>query len=659
MGSLVNRLGRRGTGLSWKSGALVLLVTSGLGMPSIAIGETLVEEMTGLLNSHPRLNAAAKSVLSSDEAIRQARAAYLPTVKLSGDTGPEYIENKTRSTTNDSEPWYRKRDSASVTITQKLFDGNATESQVASARLNRDVSATTVRSTRQEILLEAATAYINVKRWTRQVEFATQKESNIQGQLALEDERVKRGSGIALDVVQAKQRLQRSKEDRVRAEGELENAITRYSQVFGHPPQVGQMQDVDPPAQLLPPNLNLALDIAGSENPTLANADLSIDINAEKRRLAEAGYYPTFDLVGKANYEDNKNLTLGVRRDMSLLIQGNWEIFSGFKTDAAISQAAFDYAAAKDQRMHAGRKVIEATKIAWRDMTTARDRLDLLSNAVDLAYEMVDGMRKQREAGKATVREVLDQETALYDAQITYNEAFQDMRLAMYRLLWSIGRLEVEDLARIASQAMTDGDRTQSGLVATAPEQQKGDVEASAASTAILSSNASPSALQALPTADIPGPTEQLSPPLQSAATPPMVPLLTIESPALAQPAIVATPQTAGIGVQQEVPVPQAIAEMPALLPTLPRYEPATALISPPMPQDPAPVLIPPASAKIKKVTTAAPVAPSKAPSTSAQRQPQSAGLAPKAPIARTAQVSPAEGDSAANVLGGGLGFGR
>ena len=37
-------------------------------------------------------------------------------------------------------------------------------------------------------------------------------ETNIQNQLNLEDERVQRGSGIAVDVLQAKSRLQLAKE---------------------------------------------------------------------------------------------------------------------------------------------------------------------------------------------------------------------------------------------------------------------------------------------------------------------------------------------------------------------------------------------------------------------------------------------------------------
>ena len=45
--------------------------------------------------------------------------------------------------------YYVNRDTAGVTVTQKLFDGFATDSQVASARLTRENSAVTLRTLRQ------------------------------------------------------------------------------------------------------------------------------------------------------------------------------------------------------------------------------------------------------------------------------------------------------------------------------------------------------------------------------------------------------------------------------------------------------------------------------------------------------------------------------
>lgn len=68
------------------------------------------------------------------------------------------------------------------------------------------------------------------------VELSRETEATIQRQLKLEDERVQRGSGVAVDVLQAKSRLQISKERRVNFEGALADAVSRYMQTYGQLP---------------------------------------------------------------------------------------------------------------------------------------------------------------------------------------------------------------------------------------------------------------------------------------------------------------------------------------------------------------------------------------------------------------------------------------
>ncbi|MBF0333915.1 MAG: TolC family protein, partial [Alphaproteobacteria bacterium] len=97
---------------------------------------------------------------------------------------------------------------------------------------------------------------------------------------------------------------------------------------------------------------------------------------------------------------------------------------------------------------HAGRKIGEQTRIAWSGLETARERLAVLEQAVNLADEVWEMRKKLREAGKATVMDVLDAESDTYTARITYVNASTDMRLAVYQLLQSMGRLTLETTNR-------------------------------------------------------------------------------------------------------------------------------------------------------------------------------------------------------------------
>ncbi|MDO8608007.1 MAG: TolC family outer membrane protein [Phaeospirillum sp.] len=417
-------------------------------LPSaVATAASLEEEMQELIESHPQIQSKTKSVSSAEQGIRGARSGFLPTAKLGGDEGYEYIDSPDRRLTQ-GRPFSNKRNTASLTVTQKIFDGFATDAAVDAAKTSHQISTSDLRATRQSTLLEGAAAYLDILRQTKLVALSRENERKVSEQLNLEDERVQKGSGIASDVLAAKQRLQIAKERRVNYEGAFQTAVAKYVQVFGHAPNVATLSDPPLPLDLIPETVEDSLEIAEKGNPSLESSTKTIDLSNERRRAAEAGYWPTLDVVGKADYENGKNGVIGPRRDWSILLVANWELFSGFKTDAQVAQASWDHAASKDNRLYTSRKVSEAVRTSWHKLQTARQRLDLLDNAATLAEEVWEAQKKKREAGKATVQEVLDEETKINEARISYTGAFYDMYQASYELLSGMGRLEVEGLIR-------------------------------------------------------------------------------------------------------------------------------------------------------------------------------------------------------------------
>ena len=299
----------------------------------------------------------------------------------------------------------------------------------------------TLEGTRQNTVLEGINAYLNVLRQKRLIELARENEATIQQQLNLEDERVQRGSGVAVDVLQAKSRLQISRERLVSFVGALEDAVSRYTQAYNHPPDIESMIDPVPPVEMVPSELDRALDLAIVGNPALGNSSVTIEVARERKRTLRAEYYPVIDLDSTYNFEKHAGATVGVRRDYSVTLRATWGFFTGFSTRNLLSQAAFNLGASKDTHDFTARKVIEQTKLAWQALLTAKKRLVLLENAVNIASEVFSSRQKLREAGKETVINVLDAENEVNNAQINFTSASYDERLAVYQLLLAMGLL--------------------------------------------------------------------------------------------------------------------------------------------------------------------------------------------------------------------------
>ena len=421
--------------------AFALLILPGA--PSNA--QTMEEELQGLINASPEILASRKTLQSTLKGVDGAFAGYLPKVDAVGESGPEYIDSPLLRQTNEQD-WNKVKQVAGITVTQNLFNGFGTPSAVRTARLNVEVAEFTLTGTRQDVLFRGSSAYVDVLRQRRLVELARLSEATIKRQLNLEDERVQRGAGIAVDVLQAKSRLQVAKERRVAFEGALENAIARYIQVFGHPPDPDRMVEPVPPEALLPEDLDEGLKIADRENPLINSSRATVEVARERRRAARADYYPTVDVVAGANYENDVDLVEGERRAYSVVLRATWNLFNGFATQAGVAQAAFDYRASQDNHETAIRRVFEETRRAWHELMTARQRVELLENAVNIAAEVFVARRRLREAGKDDLLNVLDAESEVNNARISLTDAAADARIAVYRVLQGIGRLDAPQL---------------------------------------------------------------------------------------------------------------------------------------------------------------------------------------------------------------------
>lgn len=436
---------------AWRAGAAIAAVAGLSFFSTDSRSESLEQALTELLGNNPRLAAAQHNIVAKEEGTREAFSAYYPTLSFIGDAGYEYSSTPSRRATGDG-ALSSDRESAALTLRQTIWDGNRRESQYEISKLNKTVADLSFNVAVQDLLFEAIAAYHEVIRNVRLIQIAMDDETTLQQQLELEDERVTRGSGIAVDVLQAKSRLQQAKERRVALEGRLREAKARYAEVYNKEPAVEELIEPVPPVGLLPEDVDSATVIAVTDNPVLAVSEQSIDIAAHEREVARSEFFPKLELVGRASHENNVDGVEGHREDYSIVMQVTWELFSGFRTSAANARTAATRLQRVEERNETGRKITEETRLAWESLQTARQRVELLQNAVNIAEEVYNARERLRAAGKETSINVLDSLSELRTAQINFVNASYDARVSVYRLLRAIGHLQPKDMGLTVAQ---------------------------------------------------------------------------------------------------------------------------------------------------------------------------------------------------------------
>jgi adhesin transport system outer membrane protein len=401
---------------------------------------SLNNELIDLLKTHPRLLAGQERVKAAAAGVREAWGAYFPQVNINGNVGHARVDSPARRQALNK-PFRGGTNSVGGELRLNVFDGFGKDANLSRSRLQKIAAGLELEAELQQTVFRGVTAYINVLRQSELLRLARLSERTIMRQLHLEDERVRRGSGLTVDVLQAKSRLQIAKQLRVQVEGDRHTAISRYIQVFGHAPRMAAMRDPVPPSASLPESLERALSEATTTNPTLKKAARDIEIAEQRRRSAQAPLFPRIDLVIEGRRDSGVDGIPGIRRDYTFLVKMTWELFNGFATQSRVIKAARLRAAAQNDHRYVYRQVEDEARIAWHKLRTERQREALLANAINIAAEVFRARQRLRAAGKETVINVLDAENEVNQARIQHTAARYDAMLAVYRLHFTLGQL--------------------------------------------------------------------------------------------------------------------------------------------------------------------------------------------------------------------------
>jgi outer membrane protein len=397
----------------------------------LAQAETLPEAMASAVDGNPTLAAQRQRLNASREALPQAWAEALPSVSLSagasiGDSYPTPGDER-------SETW-----SGSANASQLLFGSGRVLATTRAARAEIRGAVADYDLAQQNLLLDVASAYANVRQQQAVVTARQTSADNLTHLFEYAQAQFDAGIITRTDVAQAQARLAQARTQLVQAQGSLAAAIQAYQRLVGHPPS-----DLQPPAtvQGLPAELQAALDTAGRNSPfllgaiaTADQADANVDVAASGGRLRvtlEAGS----SIAGDFDADDLETSgdSVGVRFSLPL-IQGG-AIRSRTRQQRALSSAAnLEVAAAQ-------RTVQEGVTNAWTGLASARAAVVSAREQVEAQELAYEGVRLEQETGLRATFEVLEQEQNLLDARLALAQAERDLVVAERNMLAQVGAL--------------------------------------------------------------------------------------------------------------------------------------------------------------------------------------------------------------------------
>lgn len=408
--------------------------------PKVAEAESLETLLPYVIENHDRVRASKARLTAARNRAREALGAWYPTLGQTANAGHERQQNDNG---DDSSTGFHEWD---IKLTQLLWDFGSTNGAIDKARLRVEEARYTLIDTRQSLILEAITAYMNAIRSNAALKFAIESEDNIRRQTGLEEALVGLGSGFSTDVLQAKTQLAGAQARRAQSEGGLASALNRFKAVYGlMPSNIEALEMVPYPAAYLPQTLTQASDIAFETNPSLKNAILASDIAVEDVRIARANNFaPKFEGSAERKFKKNVGGTIGSEQETLAKVEMTFDFNLGFTAINTLRASESDLSATTYTAADTRRTIEEQVRNAWQQLDTAKKTASHLSNQANIAAAFLELARNERQLGRRSLIDVLSGETNLINAKSDALSAETDVIIAAYGMLAATGQLEYD-----------------------------------------------------------------------------------------------------------------------------------------------------------------------------------------------------------------------
>ena len=413
-----------------------------MAVPSIAAADAmgLKEAIQLAISTNPDIGIVASNREAVDEELRQARGLYLPQIDLAAGIGKERTNDRaTRSDAIGGDALTLTRQETSLTLQQRVFDGFESDSTVRREKARVESAAQRVAENTEFLALDAIGAYVGVLRQRELVRLAEENvriHTSILGSLR---QRLAGGGGSRADVAQTEARAARARATLTQTLNDLRDGEASFTRVVGQFPD--GLEPPEFPSGVLPADLDSAVGLAGTNNPTTKIFEADVRSADAEVSLAEVPFYPAITLEAQSEYNDGRDGVDTYEFNNQVMVRLRWNLFRGGIDRAARQEALARLSENKNRRLRSFLEAEQEMRQSWFALEASRQRVEDLSESVKYNMETRDAYRQQFEVAQRTLLDVLDAENELFVSSGQLVTAQTNELLASYRVLAVSGML--------------------------------------------------------------------------------------------------------------------------------------------------------------------------------------------------------------------------
>ena len=443
-------MSRKPFGASVGAVVRLALAIAGIGMAgSAAVADTLEWALVQAYQNNPSLNAQRAALRATDENVPQALSGYRPKLSVTASGGYNYEDATSQlpiggalTTIRYAEQFASR--SVGATATQTLFNGAQTANRTRQAESQVEGARETLRVTEQQVLLDAATAYMNLLRDQAILELNRRNVEVLTEQLKQTRDRFNVGEVTRTDVAQAESRLAAGRSSLLGAQSNFVTSQANYRRVIGVDP--GRLAPGTPVDRLSPAVLPGAIKEGQSRSPSVLAAMYGVDVAALAVKISEGALYPNLTLQANLLAGQYPAFETIKETSASLVGQLTVPIYQGGAEYSAIRQSK-ETLGQQRLNLDVNRDQARATVVqSWGQLDAAKAQIEATTAQVNAAEIALNGVREEARVGQRTTLDVLNAQQELVNARVALVTAQHDRVVASYTLLAAVGGLSMPRL---------------------------------------------------------------------------------------------------------------------------------------------------------------------------------------------------------------------
>lgn len=405
------------------AGAVLLQSSLVLAAP---VDLSLQQAIDQTLQHNPALQIAGADQRKAVYGIDDAKAGRLPSISL----GSSY------SVDNHNNDLAANDINNSLRLNWQLYNGGRTDGQLRQAELGRDSADLTVEKTKQQLKLDATTAYYNVLQTGSMVDVNQETVNNLKQHYEQVNAQYEAGIVAKSDVLRSEVELSNAQQNLIKAQNQQSLAISSLNNVMNLAAAT-ELQLTDelnyvPESSTLEDNIS----IAQNNRPDIAQAKAGVQIAENGVKIAQADKLPSVGLSASSGWSnslvpDGDNWSVG--------LSASWNVFDAGSSNAKIKQAKSTLDKAQYQVEQTEDSVEQEVRQAYLSMKEAEKRLEAVKVSSDKAKEDLYIAKEKYSAGVGTNLDVIDAQLALTQARTNQVQALYDYNLNKAKLDKAIG----------------------------------------------------------------------------------------------------------------------------------------------------------------------------------------------------------------------------